>query len=214
VDAAWPVADPEALLAARLQSATTFLAGLVGEEPEGVGRAVDLLRPVAEAASLAGHPVYAGLRSLDWPDSPLAQLWRACDMVREHRGDSHVNAFVAAGVSPVEVNLLSELWRGAGLFSITVGIMRWPQAEADAALDRLRSRGWVDGEGDATALTPAGKEARDEIERATDRQERELVEALGDDVDELFALLEPWSRAVAAIARPWWQEIGAPAGHP
>jgi RNA polymerase sigma-70 factor (ECF subfamily) len=36
------------------------------------------------------------------------------------------------------------------------------------------------------------------IEEATDRQERRVVEALGDDADELIDLLEPWSKAVVA----------------
>ena len=31
---------------------------------------------------------------------------------------------------------------------------------------------------------------------ATDRQERTIVEALGDDADELLTLLEPWAAAV------------------
>lgn len=215
VDRAWHVTDPETLLDARLSSATAFLSSLVGETPDGVDRAVELLRPVTEAADVGGHPVYAGLRSLPWPDTPLGRLWRACDLVREHRGDSHVNAFVAAGIDPLEVNLLSELWRGAALHSISVAQMGWPRAEAEAACERLRARGWVaDDEGGAPALTPEGRSVRDEVERATDRQERSLVEALGDDADELFGLLDPWARAVAAVARPWWQQRGVAAGHP
>jgi hypothetical protein len=50
------------------------------------------------------------------------------------------------------------------------------------------------------ALTPYGREVRDGIELATDRQETEVVEALGDDADELLALLAPWSTAVVAWA--------------
>jgi hypothetical protein len=48
--------------------------------------------------------------------------------------------------------------------------------------------------------TEAGRRLRDDVELATDRQERALVEALGDDVDELFGLLAPWARAVVAGA--------------
>jgi hypothetical protein len=36
------------------------------------------------------------------------------------------------------------------------------------------------------------------VEAATDRQERALVEALDDDAEELFSLLEPWSAAIVA----------------
>ncbi len=38
------------------------------------------------------------------------------------------------------------------------------------------------------------------IERATDLQEADVVEALGEDVDELFELMAPWARAVVAAA--------------
>ena len=57
---------------------------------------------------------------------------------------------------------------------------------------RLEARGLLDG----GQLTEEGRAVRDAIELATDRQERPAVEALGDDVDELFALLAPWARAV------------------
>ena len=57
--------------------------------------------------------------------------------------------------------------------------------------------GFVDGDG---GLTDEGREFREEIERATDVQEADLVEALGEDVDELFELMAPWARAVVAAA--------------
>jgi hypothetical protein len=47
-------------------------------------------------------------------------------------------------------------------------------------------------------FTPAGEELRASVESATDRQERGIVEALGDDADELFELLEPWAKAIVA----------------
>jgi hypothetical protein len=189
---AWRATDPESLLAARLRHASDHLAVVIGEDPPGIDRAVELLRPVAEAGSLEGHAVYAGLRSVPWPGDPLGDLWRACDMVRERRGGSHLNAWVSAGVDPVEINVLSELWRDVPLGSVTTAQMAWSTGQMTAALERLRDRGLVEGE----QLTPAGRELRDTIEVVTDRQERALVDALGDDVDELFGLLGPWARAV------------------
>ena len=61
----------------------------------------------------------------------------------------------------------------------------------------LRDRGLVDGDG---ALTDDGREYREDIERATDLQEADVVEALGEDVDELFELMAPWARTVVAAA--------------
>lgn len=200
VDAAWRDHDPGELLVRRLRGATEYLAGaLGGDAPPGVERAVPILRRVVEAGSVAGHPLYAGLRSLPWPGTPLGDLWRACDMIRERRGGSHLNAWAAAGLSSVEIQLLTERWRTTvNPGSTTADRMGYSSVEIEAALDGFRARGFVDEDGGG--LTEAGREYREEIERATDVQEAELVEALGDDVDELFELMAPWARAVVAAA--------------
>lgn len=198
VDDAWRHHQPEALLEARLAGATAYLARAIGEEPPGVDRAVAILRRVAEAGSTAGHAVYAGLRSLPWPGTPLGDLWRASDMIRERRGGSHLNAWTAAGLSSVEIQLLTERWRTTtNPGSTTAEQMGYSADEIGAARDALGARGLVDGAGE---LTDDGREFREGIERTTDEQEAELVEALGDDVDELFELMAPWARAVVAGA--------------
>jgi hypothetical protein len=198
VDDAWRTHEPDELLEARLEGATAYLARALGERPSGIERAVPIVRRVVEAGSPAGHTVYAGLRSLPWPHTPLGDLWRASDMIRERRGGSHLNAWTAAGLSSVEVQLLTERWRTTtNPGSTTADQMGYSADEIGTALEGLRSRGFVDGAGD---LTAGGHEFRDGIERATDLQEAELVEALGDDVDDLFALMAPWARAVVASA--------------
>jgi helix-turn-helix protein len=198
VDDAWRDHEPEALLEARLAGATAYLAGALGEEPPGLERALTILRRVVEAGSPAGHAVYAGLRSLPWPGSPLGDLWRASDMIRERRGGSHLNAWTAAGLSSVEIQLLTERWRTtSNPGSTTADQMGYSDEEIDAALGRFRARGLVD---DGGGLTDEGRDFRENIERATDLQEAELVGALGEDVDELFELMAPWARAVVAGA--------------
>jgi hypothetical protein len=198
VDDAWRDHDPDALLDARLRGATAYLVRALGDEPPGIERAVAILRPVAEAGSTAGHPVYAGLRSLPWPGTPLGDLWRASDMVRERRGGSHLNAWTAAGLGSVEIQLLTERWRTTtNPGSTTADRMGYSADEIAAALSGFRDRRLVDGDG---ALTDEGREYREGIERATDLQETDVVEALGDDVDELFELMAPWARAVVASA--------------
>lgn len=198
VDGAWRDHDPDDLLAARLRGATAYLAHALGDEPDGIQRAVAVLKPVVEAPATAGHAVYAGLRSMPWPGTPLGDLWRACDMIRERRGGSHLNAWTAAGLDAVEIQLLTERWRTTrNPGSTTVEGMGYSADEIRAALDGFRARGFVDGDG---ALTDTGRELREGIERATDLQEAELVEALGDDVDALFDLMAPWARTVVASA--------------
>jgi hypothetical protein len=203
LDAAWEVTTPAALLDARLDAATGHLASVIGPQPDGIDRAIELLVPVALAGPAEGHPVYSGLRSLGLPGSPLGDLWRACDLVRERRGDSHRNAWVAAGFDPVEINVLTELWRGVPAGSVTTNQMGWSADDCEAALERLARAGLVDG----AALTPEGKTVRDDIERATDRQEAVPAGVLGTDADELFGLLDPWARAVVTSGpRPWEEQ--------
>ena len=137
--------------------------------------------------------MFTALADLPWPGTPLGDLWRACDMVREHRGDSHVNAWVSMGLRPVEINVLSELWRGVPLGSVTMMQMGWSRDDLAGALDALAARGLVDEQ----QLTDEGQRLREAIESATDAQERSMVEALGADADELLDLLDPWARKIA-----------------
>jgi hypothetical protein len=200
IEEAWSVTTPEELLDARLRCSAAHLERVLGPEPDGLGRAVELLAPAATAGTPEGHPVYAALRALGWPGTPIGDLWRACDLVRERRGDSHRNAWVAAGFDPVEINVLTELWRGVPVGSVTTNQMGWSQADCDLAVDRLRAARLVDDEG----LTDAGRTARDELELATDHQEHAIVLTLGDDADDLIELLAPWARAVVTSGpRPW-----------
>jgi hypothetical protein len=193
IDEAWEVADPERFCEVRLEASVAALRSVIGEDAPGLGRALELLRRGLDGASKEGHPMFMALQALPWPGTPLGDLWRACDMVREHRGDSHVNAWVSMGLHPVEMNVMSELWRGVPLGSVTMMQMAWTRRDVDVALARLAERDLVaDHE-----LTDEGRRLREEIEHATDAQERSLVEALGDDADELLTLLDPWARAIA-----------------
>jgi hypothetical protein len=186
-------ASVEDMLTARQRGAIAGLTRILDGVPDGVDRATALMRSAGDACTTEGHPIYAGLRSLGFPGDPMGDLWRAADLLREHRGDSHVLAWVSHGVDPVEITLLTELWWRLPLNSY-VATRGWAPEEIDAAIGRLRDRGLVDGE----AFTDAGKQLRASIEEATDRQEGAVVAALGDDADELLGLLEPWADAVLA----------------
>jgi helix-turn-helix protein len=181
----------EPLLAAREQGAIASLERIFGGVPDGVARATEILRGAGEAATCEGHPLFAGLRSLGFPGSVLGDLWRAADLVREHRGDSHTCAWVSHGVDAVEITLLTELWWRLPLNSY-VRTRGWTHDQTDDAIERLRERGLVEGDG----FSHAGQDLRASIEEATDRQERAIVTAIGEDADELFAWLAPWSKAI------------------
>lgn len=127
--------------------------------------------------------------------TPWGALWRAVDTVREHRGDSHLAAWTAAGLDPVEIGLLTEIYYGMPnrRYHRSRG---WTEADLDSGTTRLRDRGLISG--DPPALTPTGAAARDAIETATDVQQAPILTAIGDDLDELVAILGPWSAAIVA----------------
>ncbi|MGB7109611.1 MAG: hypothetical protein WBD77_03440, partial [Mycobacterium sp.] len=88
--AAWQIAGPEAALRARQDSAVAALRryGLAGDE--NITVAAELAGKAAREALLDGRPLFAANRALPWPDDPLAALWHAATLLREHRGDAHV----------------------------------------------------------------------------------------------------------------------------
>ena len=187
----WELTDPEAIIAARLRGATGQLRRLLGDEPAGRARATELLRRAAGVAGGEGRALFSGLRSLGFLGDPMGDFWRATDLVREHRGDSHIAAWVDRDLDAVEIGLLTDLWSGRR-FKSWVRTRGWDDDALDAGADRLRARGLLDGD----ELTPAGRELREDVERATDQGERRVVEALGDDIEELFGILAPLAAAV------------------
>ena len=133
-------------------------------------------------------------RSLPWPADPTGQLWRCCDLVREHRGDSHIAVWTRAMVQPIEIQLMSELQLGIPLktYSMTRG---WTIDQMDAALNGMRAKGWVEGD----AFTPEGRVFREHLESETDAMETPILDALGADFDELAGILCPWASAIIKV---------------
>jgi hypothetical protein len=192
VTGGWAKTEPDAMLAARQTGAEAQLQRIIGDPPEDVATATDLLYELTDGVDPSGRAIFAGLSVLDRPSSPWGNLWHAADLVREHRGDGHIAAWVAH-VDSTEITVLTELAWGIPPRSY-VYTRGWSEEEVDAAYARLTERGLVDGE----QLTPAGKELRSEIERETDRAEREVIGRLGGRAEELFGMLEPWSKAIVA----------------
>jgi hypothetical protein len=158
----------------------------------------DLLADAVEPADGTGRALFCGLRARGRPADPVQRLWWACDLVREHRGDSHVAASLVRGLGPIEMSVLTELWLGMPLLSYTA-TRGWSIEAMEATVAALEARGWVG----AGHLTAAGREVRDEVETLTDAQEVSIVDALGDRLEKVAAQLDEWSaRCVAARAFP------------
>ncbi len=187
----WSLTDAATICAARDRGAIGQLARILGEHPEGLDRANQILARAVGALRPEGRPLYGGLATLPLPEPALGAMWRRTDMLREFRGDSHINAWTAAGVDACEMCLFTEPFWGLPLrtYSRTRG---WSDADFDAAEARLVARGWlVEG-----GFTDAGREERERIELATDLQCRPAIEAVGDDLDELVAILSRWGAAI------------------
>ena len=191
----WQTTTREAILDARLEGSVGQLTRVLGEKPDGIDRATELLKRGAEAGTEAGHHLFAGLKSLGYPGDPMGDLWRAADLVREHRGDSHIAAWANADLDATEISLLTELYWGIPVKTYTRS-RAWSDEQQDAALDRLRSRGLVT---DGNEFTDEGRRVREQVEVDTDRQERRIIEAIGEEnVDELCGILEPWDEQIRA----------------
>jgi hypothetical protein len=183
---------------------------VLGDEPDGLARATELLGRASGDLAPAGKPLFAGLVAQGLPGDPLGDAWRLADRLREFRGDAHVAAWTDAGFDAVEIGLLTELYWGLPLRTY-IRSRAWSSDDLDAGEERLAARGLVaDG-----AFTEAGRAAREAVEEATDRQCQPIIDALGDGLHELVTILAGWSKAIRAahaypaagpmdLARPNW----------
>lgn len=189
----WTLTDAATICEERTAGAVEQLVRLLGAEPEGLVRARSLLERATQPLRPEGRPLFSGLLSQGLPGEPLADVWRLADLLREYRGDAHTAAWTSAGFDGTEIGLLTELWFGLPMrsYSRTRG---WSDDDFDQATERLRRAGLIDDDG----LTTAGRARREAIEESTDLQCRPIVDALGDDLDELVELLSEWSRTIVA----------------
>ncbi len=196
---AWDTTTPAALVEARYRAADRALRRLCGDllDAPDVVEAVELARTACEGCRPEGRPLYAGNADLDWPTPPHLQLFHAVTLLREFRGDGHVAALTAAGVTGLEAAVMhvaqGDSWTREPLRK-TRG---YSTEQWDTALAGLRERGWIapDGEG----FTDAGRAARQEVEDRTDVLALPPWEHLGEDsCARLRELVRPLSKAVVA----------------
>ena len=166
VERGWSIATAAEVLDARASGAPPRRwRGSSATTPDGLAEVTAVLQRAAAAGSASGRFLYAGLRSLGIPPTPWGALWRAVDTIREHRGDSHIAAWIATGLDPVEIGLLTELYYGMPLKRYHRG-RGWTDADLDAGLDRLRARGLIDGD---PAAADAGRHGAAGVDRGGHR---------------------------------------------
>lgn len=188
----WATAAPQDVVDARRTGAGAALRRLLPAPPP------PLLAEAARAVDLPGRPLAAAHRALPRPTDPYEALWHDATVLREHRGDGHVAVVVAAGLTAVEANVLTELWTGMELGSYTA-TRGWSPDQQAAAVASLEARGWVAG----GRLTDAGTSARTDLEERTDAAAQAVVDALGADLDAVVEQLDGWgARVIEASGFP------------
>jgi hypothetical protein len=193
--AAWQIADPEAALRARQDSAVAALLRYGLGADENVRVAAELAGKAARQAPHDGRPLFAANLALPWPDNPLAALWHAATLLREQRGDAHVAVLAAAGISGRESNVLHAA--AGGIPRDFIARTRdYDEAAWRHHEQRLAGRGLLNDDGSPTV---AGRELKEHIESTTDTLGLSALDALSDDeVESLFQALTPITRAVVA----------------
>ncbi|GGT25257.1 MarR family winged helix-turn-helix transcriptional regulator [Nonomuraea spiralis] len=194
----WGKITPQEAIAVRERGSSAALRQLIGElaGSPGLVRAADLATRAAVSAPAEGRPLYAGLRALDLPEEPVARLWHAATLLREHRGDGHNAALLAHGIGGTEAHVLMAV--SLGMRAEEFGrIHHLPKARLTAVVDGLRGRGLVDAAG---GFTDAGRDTKQRIEALTDELAAPAYDVLSaDELDELVAELEPIAAAVRAF---------------
>lgn len=193
---AWDFASPGDVLVARSDGAAAALAACGVPEPEPV--LLEGLEALVAGLDLTGRPLAAANAALPaaGPAALLARLWQVCTTLREHRGDGHVAALVAAGLEGCEANVLATAVHAQDR-AILRDTRAWTELEWADATARLVARDLVDPAG---TLGPAGATLHRQIEVTTD----ELAAAsyrrtlAGPELVDLVELVAAAARPVAA----------------
>jgi len=193
----WSTTTPQAAIAARQRGCVKALCRILGDlvGTPAFARAVELLTAAAVSAPLEGRPMYAALRTLPVPEEPVARLFHAASLLREHRGDGHISALMAEGIGGLEAHVLLAL--DLGMPAEKFGrIHHLPAPQLSALLDAMKARGLVADNG---GFTRAGRETKQRIEALTDDLAVAPYVILGAaEVDELAAALTPLAAALIA----------------
>lgn len=183
---AWRIASPETIVAARFEAVDSAFRRLLPQQihSPAMAEAAALAREAIASCSVAGRAMFAAHVALAWPTEPHVALWHALNLLREHRGDGHTSAMLAARLSPSQA---------APMLIATTGENRsgrswsWSDASWNAAVASLQERGWLN---DAGLPTDEGWAARMRVEEETDALAFALWETLGTDkTHRLWSLL-------------------------
>jgi hypothetical protein len=195
---AWSRASVETCLATRSAVAASALRE-AGVPADACAAAVSLLSPVVLEPT--GRPLGAANAALPLPSDPVAALWQLATTVREYRGDGHMAALAAAGLSGLDA---THIQLAANEFDAeSMRRMRgWSPEEWTSARAALVERGLLSDSG----LTDVGATVLSSVEEATDSLAWQggLSSAPVDEVVEALApaVAAVWASGVVPEANP------------
>jgi hypothetical protein len=173
---AWRFASPSAVLEARLTSAPEALRHHVDAAVlDCAAELADLLWDGVAGCRFDGRPLAAAWSAVPRPADPVAAVWLAATILREHRGDGHVLAGVAAGLRGIDASVTFAA-TGAITRAMIQPTRGWTDEDWEQSVHRLQARGLLDRDG---RLTKSGGALRRDVEDVTDRLAAGPVERLG-----------------------------------
>lgn len=200
VPACWEAVRPTDITAARIAGVEAMSAQILASDAvaaTGMDRAgfdalavkvLERLRPVLDAQSLSGRPLYAAhvpaladARAEDPGLQSAIDLWAAITLLREHRGDAHIAALVTVGLSGLEAIVLDSA-TGRSFYPWSMRKTRgWSEEEWRETAEALQTRGLLTSSGDDAHLTDAGAALKEDAETRTDAAVASAWDVLTDD---------------------------------
>jgi hypothetical protein len=161
--AVWELISPEQAIAVRQAGAVAALRRLLAGLDADVETAADLLAAAADGLDCSGRVLASANAALPVPDEPLAKLWHAATLLREHRGDAHFATLLASDIDGCEAVVLQAPVKVPR--AQIQPVRGWTDEEWDGAAARLMERGLLAEDG---KQTPDGAALSAEVEHRTD----------------------------------------------
>lgn len=219
----WEITTPAQVSAARAHAARVTLDAVIADEvdSEAMSQAAAVARRLVEATDLAGRPLAGAHRDLGWPESDgprgaAMNLWHACTVLREHRGDAHWAMTSAAGLDPVTCHVLHAA-DGAMPAELLQRVSGWDDEAWAAGVERLVAQGLVELGDHGPEPTALGRQVKWDVEAATDREAARALSAVSPaEVRALIDTMRPWVRRIidAEVVGAWklreqlWRDLG------
>ncbi|MFQ5517406.1 MAG: hypothetical protein ACE5E8_07510 [Acidimicrobiia bacterium] len=184
VERLWERAGPQETMEIGVRQMSVAAQAVLGDG-DGVAELAELYDKVLARLDTSGRILSSAWRTVPWPDRPACQLLGAATTLREYRGDGHIAAVAASGVSPLQARILSAATAGVDP-EAKAASFGWKEPQIDEAMAGLREMGVIDG----AEATVSGRELWEDIEELTDRLAAPAWEPLGEDLTRLVALGE------------------------